>query len=169
VGSCRDKQAAGQIGYDAGAEPARMTSAAYARMTAYCEAAAPDEACGLLTSPYGSRSIGTSVIDDIMPIRNRAAEPRQHFSFHPEDWIRAYYDAQKNRQSIVGFFHSHPASAPIPSPSDEAGWLDYSGAGAYTYWIVSLWNDERPACCAYRRRMLRDGSLMFAQVGVQIT
>jgi len=160
----------GQVGgtnYDGSAEPASITGAAYARMAAYCLSAAPDEACGLLTASMGLSGAGGAVIDGVVPIRNAAADPRRHFSFHSEDWIRAYYDAEKNRQSIVGFFHSHPDSAPVPSPSDEAGWPDRNGA-AYTYWIVSLWNAERPACCAYRRRTLEDGSSVFAQVRIQI-
>lgn len=146
-----------------------MTSAAYSRMTGYCLSALPDEACGLLTASASPDSRGGALIDGIVPIRNAAAHPKAHFSFHPADWVQAYYDTRKNRQTIVGFFHSHPASAPVPSTSDEAGWLEWSGNGPYTYWIVSLWNDERPECRAYRRRMLGEGSSMFAQIRVQIT
>lgn len=145
-----------------------ITAAAYARLLALCEAKLPDEACGVLTADQSDAPHGA--IDGVLPIRNVAASPTLAFRFHPNDWIMTYYAAQKNRQSIVGFFHSHPNASPIPSPSDESGWLELSGHGPFTYWIVSVWgNAEQPACRAYRRSLRSDGSSMFAQVSIQVT
>jgi desampylase len=146
---------------------AKITASAYARMLAICEAARPAEACGVLTVTQAHAA--EDPIDGVLPIRNASPSPELTFQFHPMDWISTYYETQKNRQSIVGFFHSHPNASPIPSPSDEAGWLELSGHGPFTYWIVSVWDADQPECCAYRRSLRPNGSSMFAQVSVQIT
>ncbi len=145
----------------------KITAAAYSRLLTVCQAAHPDEACGILTMAQDSAA--DHAIEGVTPIHNASSIPALTFQFHPIDWITAFYETQKNRQSIVGFFHSHPNASPIPSPSDEAGWLELSGHGPFTYWIVSVWNAKQPACCAYRRSLRSDGSSMFAQVSIQVT
>ncbi len=90
----------------------------------------PFEACGVITGTAASGGIEAS---GFRLIRNAADQPTTRFSFHPEDWIAAFFEAQKNQREIVGFFHSHPSGTIVPSKSDLAGFIPWK-----TYWIVGL-------------------------------
>ncbi len=108
----------------------------YDRLVQICKETLPFEACGLLV-----RKEASSIIDCVINIRNVHPSPRSSFDFHPEEWTSAFFDMQKNRQQLVGFFHSHPTSAALPSIKDKEGWLPQSGL---SYWIVSMTNKELP-------------------------
>ncbi|GBF76123.1 hypothetical protein PA598K_04571 [Paenibacillus sp. 598K] len=124
-----------------------MTSDALRQLIAHSLEALPAEACGLLLSRDDDLTI-----DCIVPIRNSSPSPERRFSFDPRDWIKAFYDAQKNQQHLVGFFHSHPSGAPLPSATDYAG-LPQGYGGIYC--IVSAAPDA-PLVKAYREH---DGEL----------
>jgi proteasome lid subunit RPN8/RPN11 len=94
----------------------------------------PFETCGVV---YGSINGGVVLAEGYSLIRNTSAVPENSFSFHPEDWISAYYEAQKNQRKIVGLFHTHPQGSSFPSDSDASGSLPWG-----TYWIISLAGDE---------------------------
>ncbi len=51
--------------------------------------------------------------------RNIAGEPAR-FLIDPVDHIRARRDAYDSGLDVVGFYHSHPHSAPVPSETDLA-------------------------------------------------
>jgi proteasome lid subunit RPN8/RPN11 len=95
-----------------------------------CRQRIPYETCGIV---YGTETEGIVTADGYMIIRNRSTSPVDTFSFHPEDWVSVYYQTQKNQRNIVGFFHSHPQSAAVPSLKDEQGAFPWG-----TYWIVSF-------------------------------
>ena len=94
----------------------RMTQDALRQLITCSLEALPSEACGLLLSRNDDLTI-----DSIVPIRNSSPSPERRFAFDPRDWISAYYNAQKNQQHLVGFFHSHPSGTPLPSATDYAG------------------------------------------------
>ncbi|MDQ6423301.1 M67 family metallopeptidase [Paenibacillus sp. LHD-117] len=120
----------------------RITKETYDRLIRTCEQALPDEACGVLAQGPESEAI-----DIVIPIRNVHPSPSVSFSFDPEEWTAAYFNMQKNRQSLVGFFHSHPHTAATPSYRDSRGFLHESGL---TYWIVSLTPGASPDVKPYR-------------------
>jgi len=93
----------------------------------------PYESCGLL---YGTETSGIVDVLEFRLVRNAAATPETDFSFHPEDWTEAYYEAKKNQREIVGLFHSHPSGNARPSESDYAGFVPWR-----TYWIIGLSDD----------------------------
>ncbi|MEK3740131.1 MULTISPECIES: M67 family metallopeptidase [Paenibacillus] len=74
----------------------------------------PHEACGVL---LGAAAAGGMLIDTYVPLRNVAPDPLHTFTPHPEEWINVLY----NEPTIIGLFHSHPHSAPIPSVTDYKG------------------------------------------------
>ncbi|WNS46151.1 M67 family metallopeptidase [Paenibacillus sp. MMS20-IR301] len=74
----------------------------------------PQEACGIL---LGTAAAGGMCISSYVPIRNVAPDPLHFFVPEPEAWIRVLY----HEPSLVGLFHSHPNSAPWPSPADLNG------------------------------------------------
>lgn len=65
--------------------------------------------------------------------RNLSADPHR-FLIDPKSHFDARRDARSRGLGVVGFYHSHPRSAPVPSPADlaEASYPDH------LYLIVSL-------------------------------
>jgi desampylase len=112
-----------------------------------CQRRLPYETCGVL---YGTEYLfenkGHVTVDGYTLIRNISSTATNAFTFHPEDWIDVYFQAQKNQRNIVGFFHSHPQGAPLPTPKDEQGSIPWK-----TYWIVSL-REGNQMIAAYQRR-----------------
>jgi proteasome lid subunit RPN8/RPN11 len=62
------------------------------------------------------------------------SESPSRFLINPEDHIRARRDARAAGLDVVGFYHSHPRSEPMPSATDLAE-ASYPG---YLYLIVGL-------------------------------
>ncbi|WP_219837910.1 Mov34/MPN/PAD-1 family protein [Paenibacillus sp. R14(2021)] len=118
-----------------------LTPASFLQLTTLCLEALPNEICGALSGQFAPVSsvqadAGFELhVSGVISIANAAADPSKQFVFDPSEWVRALYDIQKNRQSLVGFFHSHPHSTPVPSPSDLKGMV-YSAEGI-SYWILS--------------------------------
>jgi len=97
------------------------------RIVAHAREAAPAECCGLL--------LGTgSAIADAAPAKNIADAPRSRFVIDPKDHIDGRRHARRRGLEVIGFYHSHPRSAPVPSSIDRAE-AAYPG---YLYLIVSL-------------------------------
>jgi proteasome lid subunit RPN8/RPN11 len=96
-------------------------------VVAHARAAAPEECCGLLLGR-------AEAIVDAVPTRNVAEQPASRFLIEPKDHIDGRRNARDRGLAVVGFYHSHPRSAPAPSPTDlaEATYPDY------IYAIVSL-------------------------------
>lgn len=133
-----------------------ITHSAYEQLITICMKAKPLEACGIVVSSHLNlaspkllfEAADYPVVDTIIPITNTHINPTYSFSFHPAEWTAAYYDMQKNRQTLVGLFHSHPRTPAIPSSSDSEGFLP---ASELLYWIISLQNSEAPHVQPYRR------------------
>jgi proteasome lid subunit RPN8/RPN11 len=66
--------------------------------------------------------------------RNVADEPATQFLIDPADHFAALRLARSRGLDVVGFYHSHPASPPEPSPRDVA---EFSYPN-HLYAIVSL-------------------------------
>ncbi|WP_420798640.1 Mov34/MPN/PAD-1 family protein [Paenibacillus beijingensis] len=140
-------------------------------MIEICRRSLPEEACGVLATTGGGAGEAVSTtnaparIDTVIPIANCHPMAKNSFRFCPEDWIDAYYSMQKNRQQLVGFFHSHPATPPLPSTRDLNGllWTTASAAkGRLSYWIISLRQPLEPKAAAYEIAGNRFIPLMLA-------
>jgi proteasome lid subunit RPN8/RPN11 len=90
----------------------------------------PAECCGVL---LGS----DRAVMEARPARNLATDPNR-FLIDPRDHINARRDARGRGLDVVGFYHSHPHSAAVPSETDlaEASYPDH------LYLIVGLAGDE---------------------------
>ncbi|WP_308634672.1 Mov34/MPN/PAD-1 family protein [Paenibacillus silvisoli] len=142
---------------------ATITSDAYRLLVENCSLSLPNEACGILASDAASpASPSKHTVTAIYPIQNRSSSPRSRFDFEPAAWIEACYSMQKNRQSLVGYFHSHPSSLPLPSPSDLRG----LHASSTTYWIVSLLQPNSPIIQPYWVEGGTFTPLMLTQISV---
>ncbi|MBD3919535.1 M67 family metallopeptidase [Paenibacillus sp. PR3] len=122
----------------------RLTSNAYEQLVTHCRSAYPNEACGLLII---SSSDTHTVIDTIHPIANVHPNPYNCFSFDPSEWISALYQIEQHQQLLIGYYHSHPRSLPIPSTADSIGMLPQTGAITL---IVSFFT-SKPDIRAYRK------------------
>jgi proteasome lid subunit RPN8/RPN11 len=107
-----------------------------AEMLAHAREEAPRECCGLLIG--SGESIARSV-----RARNLDAKPTRYL-IDPADHFRAIRAARAEGLEVIGAYHSHPSSAPIPSPTDIA---EANSGSDFLYVIVSLVDD---AVRAYR-------------------
>lgn len=74
-------------------------------------ASLPLEACGVV---LGEAAAGGIRISRFQPIRNVAPDPLHHFALEDAEWIRCVF----NEPQLIGLFHSHPRSTPVPSNED---------------------------------------------------
>jgi proteasome lid subunit RPN8/RPN11 len=80
-------------------------------MERHAVTAAPEECCGLLLGT-------TDLIAIALPARNDAAEPLRRYEINPADHFAAIRQARKLNLDVIGAYHSHPRSEPVPSPTD---------------------------------------------------
>jgi proteasome lid subunit RPN8/RPN11 len=145
---------------------AEITSEAWMALIASCSSELPNEACGILAcddNEQPANHAGILRVDRIYPIRNAALNANRAFIFDPREWVQNLLTIQKNRQSLVGFYHSHPTTAPKPSHADCEG-MKY--APAASYWIVSLADTEHPVVQPYWFNGNAFIPLMSAQISV---
>ena len=95
-------------------------------LIAHAEREAPNECCGLLIGK-GNAVTGSH------PARNTVAS-HTRFTINPSDHFLAIRKARAAGEEVVGAYHSHPASAALPSASD----LAEASEGAPMMLIVSL-------------------------------
>lgn len=108
-------------------------------MLAHARAELPNECCGLL--------IGQALaIEDLWPARNLATSPSSYL-IDPADHFAAIRAARARGRRVMGAYHSHPASAPVPSIRD----LAEASFPEFVYLIISLVEaDRRDQVRAYR-------------------
>ncbi|WP_162848391.1 M67 family metallopeptidase [Paenibacillus nanensis] len=118
-----------------------MVRTVYEQLIDACRLALPEEACGVL-----ARGEHSAHIDRFIPVTNAHENRLQSFAFHPASWTEVFFAMQKNRQQLVGFYHSHPCSDPVPSARDLKGMIHDS---SLTYWIISF-KQPTPVIQPYR-------------------
>lgn len=118
-----------------------ITTEAYNKLLRICRESFPSEACGVLAQEEASEHI-----DTVYSILNVHPDPSASFAFDPQEWTSTYFRMQKNRQRLVGFFHSHPHTAAIPSLRDHKGYVQTPDV---SYWIISFANSSAPVVQPY--------------------
>jgi proteasome lid subunit RPN8/RPN11 len=103
-----------------------MPAEAIAEMLAHATEELPNECCGLLIGRRG-------VVERTVRARNLEAGPTRYL-IDPQDHFAAMKSARAEGLHVIGAYHSHPSSAPVPSPSDIA---EASGGADFLYVIVS--------------------------------
>ena len=73
----------------------------------------PHECCGLLVGT------GTEIVEAISS-PNLSDDPMRRFLLDPQTHFAARRLARERGLAVVGFYHSHPNSEPVPSASDLA-------------------------------------------------
>jgi proteasome lid subunit RPN8/RPN11 len=77
----------------------------------HARAEAPRECCGLLRARNG-------LIEGSRRARNLASS-QSRYEIEPEDHFAAIREARSLGGEVIGAYHSHPRSAPVPSPTDR--------------------------------------------------
>ncbi|MEF2965519.1 Mov34/MPN/PAD-1 family protein [Paenibacillus sp. M1] len=93
----------------------------------------PQEACGAL---FGTAAHGLTVIEEYRPLANIADHPLHAFALNPEEWVRCCFTP-----GLLGIFHSHPSSPPLPSKSDLNA-LQHFGSLLSVYLIGSFRTED---------------------------
>jgi proteasome lid subunit RPN8/RPN11 len=83
------------------------------RLIAHARAESPRECCGLLLGRDGE-------VAEVRRARNVASSPVTRFVIDPKDHIDARRDGRARGLEILGFYHSHPHGAAVPSATDLA-------------------------------------------------
>lgn len=121
----------------AGVETMRIAGVVVDAMVAHARREAPQECCGLL--------VGTgNIVYRAVPTRNAAAS-RTRYLIDPSEHFALIRELRGTAHDIIGAYHSHPASAAIPSPTDIAG----AWSADFVYVIVSVENEARPDVRAF--------------------
>ena len=115
----------------------RVSRTACDDIVAHARAAKPAECCGLLVGSASS-------VTEAVPARNLADLPTR-FLIDPQDHINAIRHARDRGLEVLGFYHSHPHSPPVPSETDRAE----AGYPEHLYLIASL-ASEPPEIRLYR-------------------
>ena len=79
------------------------------------EEALPNECCGLLT---GTRDAEGWRVNRLISLENVAASPIV-YEADPKALLRAHREMRERGEDLVGIYHSHPSSAPVPSRTDR--------------------------------------------------
>ncbi len=132
----------------------RIRRDALAAIGRHAAEVAPAECCGLL--------IGQATeIDEAVRARNLDDRPTR-FLIDPADQFAAIRAARARGAAVVGAYHSHPASGPLPSDADLADAQDPD----LLHIIVSLRRGaDRPEARAFRLRGGNFDSVELVPVG----
>jgi proteasome lid subunit RPN8/RPN11 len=106
----------------------------YQTLLAHVRAALPNEGCGLLA---GENAGTGKIVKKAYCLENTDKSP-VHFSMAPEEQFKAVADMRKNGWTLLGNFHSHPATPARPSAEDIRLAFD----PALSYVIISLKSEE---------------------------
>lgn len=111
-----------------------------------CQEQSPRESCGFV---YGRKCENGFDVSEIHLVPNIAADPNVHFKMDPQSVIQALKRSENNdhvrKEELIGLFHSHPETLPIPSLEDKSTlWQTLP-----TYWILSLVPGIANPLCIY--------------------
>jgi desampylase len=109
-----------------------------ADMIAHARDEAPNECCGLLVG-------AGSLIDECVRVRNLRASPTRYL-LDPAEHIATNRRLRGSRRAVIGCYHSHPHTSPVPSDTDRAEALYEE----FVWVIVSLAGSGSGEVAAYR-------------------
>jgi len=118
----------------------------------HARSALPHECCGVL--------LGTAAtVVEAIPGSNLADDPTRQFLLDPETHFNARRRARESGLAVVGFYHSHPDSPPLPSESD------LEGATYADHWYLIV----RPLPQGCEARLFALGGSGFSEVKLSLS
>ena len=110
-------------------------------MIAHARGELPNECCGLLAGRVEGE---TGLVTARFALRNDLASPTEYRS-NPRDLLDAMKATRRDGTDVLAVYHSHPASAPVPSRTDRE--RNYWGTSV-VHFIVGFPAGE-PVVCAW--------------------
>lgn len=111
-----------------------LDGALAAVMQGHVESAYPEEACGGLLGSTNASSGGALEVIEAVPLTNkRANERRRRYLVGPDEVQELERRADEAGLEVIGFYHSHPDAAALPSDYDQKHAWPW-----YVYLIISL-------------------------------
>src|SRR5262245_38757437 len=92
-------------------------------------------------------------IDEAVPTRNASTRPTTYL-VEPEDHFRILRDARGRGVEIVGAYHSHAITPPVPSETDRAE------AHPHFLYLIASPDWDTGTRCDYRAWWLADGNFL---------
>lgn len=111
-----------------------ITKKQYQDILEHSIGAVPNEACGLLGGIIENHM---RYVKKVYLLTNTDNSP-EHFSMDPKEQFSAVKDMRNNGWTMLGNFHSHPASPSRPSEEDKRLAFD----PAASYFILSLMDEQ---------------------------
>ena len=120
----------------------------------------PNEGGGFL---LGSNEDGDVHIEAIVAVENvfETEEQYHRYAMTPQNWAAMEDEADERGMTLVGYYHSHPDSAAIPSEYDRIHALPH-----FAYIITSVQAGKAVDMTAW---LLRDDRSQFDQQTLKIT
>jgi len=114
----------------------RLSPVLQTRIYAQLQQVYPNEGGGFL---LGSVEGGGMVVVETRPVENVFAAEQQHhrYAMTSHDWARLEDEADARGLALLGYYHSHPDSPPIPSAYDREHALPN-----FVYVIVGVQNGQ---------------------------
>jgi proteasome lid subunit RPN8/RPN11 len=88
-----------------------LSSEAYEMLVAEAVTAHPAECCGVLGGRAGR-------VERIYPVANAAAARETRYEMDPAELWSARCRVRVDELEVLGFYHSHPRTSPVPSSYD---------------------------------------------------
>lgn len=110
------------------------------------ERAFPEECCGILLghADAGNRVVkAVAAVPNAVPLQERA----HRFAIRADDYRKCQNRARLQDLEIIGFYHSHPGAAAVPSALDLAWAWPW-----FVYLIVSVAGKSAHALAAWQLR-----------------
>ena len=95
-----------------------LTADLQARIFAHVESTYPNEGGGFLLGTTNGDTV--EIVDTIAVPNTFAAEEQYHrYAMTPQNWMKMEDEADERGLTLVGYHHSHPDAAPVPSEYDR--------------------------------------------------
>ncbi|HYN90046.1 MAG TPA: M67 family metallopeptidase, partial [Ardenticatenaceae bacterium] len=125
----------------------RLPRVHYEAMVAHAREGKPEEVCGLVGGDQGGAITGT------LPVVNAAPNKIVTYLMEPQSQLHAFMELDARGWELYGIYHSHPATTPYPSLTDQGKAFDPdNGLPLYpdcVYFILGLADPASPIIRAY--------------------
>jgi len=111
----------------------RMPRSIFNRLLQLAQNSSAEEICGLISRDRHG-------LKKCYPVSNTAGDKKRFFTLDPQGQIAAMRLMREHNEELAAIYHSHPATPPLPSPSDVEQ-HEYPDA---LYLIISLKTKGEP-------------------------
>lgn len=129
-----------------------IPSSLWEKILAHAKSQAPNECCGYMLGRSEGRG---NILAHFFAMSNTHPHPQEHFSFSPLEQLKVLREF--SHLQIIGIYHSHPHSKPIPSQEDRA----FMFFESYSNLIISLQNGISFASYRKINQEVRSESVVF--------